>query len=312
MEDVTRTLAQMAVTVLMPAYNAESTIQIAIRSIMDQTYRNWTLLVIDDGSTDRTASWCEALARKDSRIKCYRCEHRGLCGALNFGLTLIQTKYVARMDADDIAHPSRLTKQMAFIEREPEVKVLGTHGYRMNDKLQRLTGLAEGPTTRAAYEDLLRRSELFFLIHSSVVADRDVILNYGGYAESDFPAEDIALWTRIAQDHVVLSLPEELVGYRISRGGISNSVLWKMILQWARIKSNLQHGTSLTFEEFEACVNANAGLRRRFRRGFLQKSTFRNGAWYLFNGKPVRGIGYLLASTALQPGTAVQRVLRWR
>src|SRR6476646_2234200 len=115
-----------SVTVLMTAYNAESTVEAAIRSILHQTYRNWPLLVIDDGSTDRTADICQGMAREDGRITVMRPGRLGFCSVLNLGLKSIQTRYVARLDADDIAYPNRLEMQMQFLASNPQVKVLAT------------------------------------------------------------------------------------------------------------------------------------------------------------------------------------------
>src|SRR3954464_12731722 len=104
------------VTVLMPAYNAAETIESAVRSVIDQTWKHWQLLVVNDGSTDRTQAILEELAAGDRRIRVFNSpKNAGLCASLNLGLSMISTRYVARMDADDLCYPTRLERQMEFL-----------------------------------------------------------------------------------------------------------------------------------------------------------------------------------------------------
>src|SRR5262249_39396531 len=131
-----------------------------------------------------------------------------------------------------------------------EVKVLGTLGQRITRSGKVITRLGQGPATVEEYRRQLRQRKPFFILNSSMIADREILLRYGGYLWDDYPADDTALYTRIARDHPVLTLPEELVGYRISPGGITSQTSWKMVMQFKRIDYNLEHGTDLDFEAF--------------------------------------------------------------
>jgi glycosyltransferase involved in cell wall biosynthesis len=299
------------VSVLMPAYNAAGTIEAAVRSIIGQTFTDWRLLIIDDGSTDATPEICERLSASDPRILYRRSEHLGVYGVSTLGLRLLGSRYVARMDADDISYSERLARQMEFLSRHPEVKVLGTRAYRINDRGRRITLLGDGPATLAEYQAQLARRELFFLLHSSVVADRQTMLEHGGYRREDYPAEDVALFTRIAQHHPVLMLPNRLVGYRVTLGGISTTTQERMILQWMRFHHNLQHGESLTCEQYAQRIRRSLRARARLRMGCLYKSAVRRGAYYFFNGRLLLGACYLLAGAVFEPWTVAKRVLRW-
>jgi len=113
------------VSIIMPAYNAHATIEGAISSIQNQTYKDWELLILDDGSTDRTADKVEAF--KDTRIKYYKSTKRlGIAGRLNEGILMAKGKYVARMDADDVSLSARIEKQVTFMEEHSEIDLLGT------------------------------------------------------------------------------------------------------------------------------------------------------------------------------------------
>jgi glycosyltransferase involved in cell wall biosynthesis len=113
------------VSIVMPVYNAASTIEAAIYSIINQTYQNWELLILDDGSTDGTPGNVSQFG--DKRINYYKSEKRiGVAKRLNEGVLLAGGKYIARMDADDLSFPERIEKQVAFMEAHPETDLLGT------------------------------------------------------------------------------------------------------------------------------------------------------------------------------------------
>ena len=119
---------QPLISVLLPAYNAELDIAAAIRSLLGQTYKNYELLIIDDGSTDNTVKVVESF--NDPRIKLIRNEKNlKLPKTLNKAIDLAQGKYCARADADDLSMPRRFEKQVAFLESHPEVDVVGTPMY---------------------------------------------------------------------------------------------------------------------------------------------------------------------------------------
>src|SRR5438093_1473162 len=115
-------MRQPTATILLPTYNAAAWLGGAIDSLLGQSYRDFELLVIDDGSTDQTPSLLNTY--KDDRIRVLRHEHNsGLIASLNHGIDVAKGKFIARMDADDVSHPRRLERQLAFLERHPEVGV---------------------------------------------------------------------------------------------------------------------------------------------------------------------------------------------
>lgn len=205
------------VTVLMPAYNAERYVAEAVRSILAQTWRDFELLVIDDGSTDGTLKALQAL--DDPRLRIERNPgNLGLIATLNRGLELARGRYVARMDADDVARPQRLALQIAYLEAHPDIAVLGAAVDLIDSEGRRFSGL-RFPTSSTEIHRLLLVD--CCLVHPTVVFRRDIVLAAGGYDPKARHAEDYELWLRLADQHRLANLPEALLGYRIHPAQVS-------------------------------------------------------------------------------------------
>ena len=116
------------VSVVMPVFNGEAFVKEALESILNQSFKQFEIVVINDGSTDKTQEIVTRLASKDARIRLINHpKNSGLIPCLNEGLELAQGNYIARMDADDIAHPIRLQRQFEFLESNPQVIVCGSY-----------------------------------------------------------------------------------------------------------------------------------------------------------------------------------------
>ncbi|MEM8893884.1 MAG: glycosyltransferase family 2 protein [Bacteroidota bacterium] len=113
------------VSILLPFYNAASTLNQAVDSIVNQSLTHWELILVDNASTDGSSLLAEKWAKRDSRIQLTRCEQQGIAHALNQGLELVDSDFIARMDADDVSCSNRLEKQLNFLEENPEVDVIG-------------------------------------------------------------------------------------------------------------------------------------------------------------------------------------------
>ena len=111
------------VSVLMPCHNVAATIDETMRSLIEQTHAQFEIVAVDDGSTDNSLELLQAWAQRDERVRVLQQAHTGIIEALNTGLKACQGDYIARMDADDLAHPQRLEKQAAFLDSRPEIAV---------------------------------------------------------------------------------------------------------------------------------------------------------------------------------------------
>ena len=132
-----------SISVVMSVYNGERYIRESVESILNQTYRDFEFILMDDASKDRTASLCRGYQKKDPRIRFYsNRENLGLTASLNKGIALAKGKWIARMDSDDVSVPERFEKQMAFLKKNPAVKLLGTRGYMVDEEGKRLSLIA--------------------------------------------------------------------------------------------------------------------------------------------------------------------------
>lgn len=203
------------VSVVLPVYNAEPFVVEAVESILRQTLTAFELVVIDDGSTDRSPVLLAGLAARDPRIRLISRENRGLTRSLNEGLEIATGEYVAIMNADDVALPARLGKQAAFLDAHPRVAAVGTQTRLLGDDRSRgpVTRLPESPDAMRAF--LLKASPL---AHPSVMMRRSAVLAVGGYRPQMEPAEDYDLWLRLAEQHDLANLPDALLEYRVHSG----------------------------------------------------------------------------------------------
>ncbi|MEN6347794.1 MAG: glycosyltransferase family 2 protein [Syntrophomonas sp.] len=196
------------VTVLMAVHNGVPYLRTAIDSILRQTYPNFEFIIIDDASTD-TSSWQIASCR-DSRIRLFSNIHKlRLAGSLNRGLQSARGKYIARMDADDICHPARLAKQVAFMEEHPDIGVCGTWLVCFGEKNQ-LWDYAVDPEIILC--NLLFQNQL---AHATVMMRREWMLDNSLYYNPEFiESEDYELWARFSEHFALANLPEVLYMYR--------------------------------------------------------------------------------------------------
>ena len=135
------------VVVVMPAYNAEDFIKPAVDSILNQTYKDFELIIVDDGSTDKTLEIARAYETQDDRVRVICKNNGGPAEAMNTGLKEARYPWVAVMHSDDIALPDRFARQMQAVEANPDVVIWGTNGYHINSKGDRLSVFKVGPTT---------------------------------------------------------------------------------------------------------------------------------------------------------------------
>jgi glycosyltransferase involved in cell wall biosynthesis len=209
-------MTKPSVSVVMSVYNEEAYVAAAIESILNQTFKDFEFIIIDDGSADGTADIIRTYEKTDSRIKAIRQENRGLIAVLNRGCKLSQGKYIARMDADDISLPTRFEKQFEFLEQHPEVGVVGT--WTMVYKNRIFDHIWQTPKC----PELIPWG-LFFktaVIHGSVMMRPHVLASAGYYRSRALYVEDYDLWARLVDRTKFANIPEALYVYNIGHGNI--------------------------------------------------------------------------------------------
>lgn len=205
------------VSVLMPCYNAAETLPSALESLTRQALTDFELIAVDDGSTDETITLLRTWAADDARLNIFSQAHRGIVKALNTGLNVCQADYVARMDADDLAHPDRLARQIAFLDQHPDTALVGCQvkAFPPGEVRRGFEIYLEWQNSLLTDESI--RREIFVespLAHPSVMVRKNWILEVGGYQEHGWP-EDYDLWLRLYLAGARFAkLPEVLLEWR--------------------------------------------------------------------------------------------------
>ncbi len=221
------------VAVLMAAYNAEKTLPAAVDSILASTVP-CDLYLIDDCSRFPV----EQVIGERANLTIIRLpRNHGLAAALNVGLTHIlprNYKYIARMDADDVSHPHRFATQIAFLERHPEVALVGSGARFIDDRNGALVMYYVPPLTHGEVRRALYFNNCF--VHPTWLWRSETLKAIGPYS-LDFPAaEDYEFMRRAVERTVVANVPEYLIDYRISTGGISVSKRQRQLLDRLKIQ----------------------------------------------------------------------------
>jgi len=202
------------VSIVMPVMNAARTLPTTLRSIRWQTYLNWELILIDDGSRDATLAMAQACAADDSRVRVIEGgANAGLAARLNQGIALARGPYIARMDADDIAYPGRLAAQVKFMLAHPECDLLGVAAVIFDD-----AGALRGrfPPRRTHAEICVSPWSGFALPHPTWLGRREWFVRYG-YRPDYKKTQDQDLLLRAYTESRFACLEEVLLGYRQER-----------------------------------------------------------------------------------------------
>lgn len=210
--------ATPVVTVVMPVRNAARYLAEAIESILSQTFRDFELLIVDDGSTDETPKILAKFQARDRRVSVHRLPGGGLSAALNHGCSLARGSLIARMDGDDVALAERLERQVEFLAVRTDVVLLGT-AHTEIDSEGSVLGMTVYPTDPEAVAARLPVKNC--IAHPTVMFSRCAFESVGGYRRAFFPAEDYDLWLRLGDRYAMANLPEPLLQYRLHSGSAS-------------------------------------------------------------------------------------------
>lgn len=223
---------QPEVTVLMSVYNGEKFLHEAIQSIINQTYKNYEFIIINDASNDHTEQIIKSFS--DRRIRYFKNnENLGLASCLNKGILLSKGKYIARMDADDISMPTRLEKQVCFMNENPDCGVLGTW-----IKLFPVGKTIKPPLVHEEIYALLFQNNA--IAHPSAILRTKVIIDNHCLFNPDFKmAQDYELWSRLIEITKFSNLPEILLLYRRHQFQISSYANKEQLVYDLRVKEFL-------------------------------------------------------------------------
>lgn len=303
------------VSVLLPVWNSERWIAQAVESLLGQTFRDFELLALDDGSTDATPGILARYAERDARVRAVSLPHRGLVATLNEGVAQARGELLARMDADDVSRPERLALQVAYLDRHPECVALGAEVLLVDPDGAPIRR-GDVPVESAAIEAELLRGRGEALTHPVAMLRSEAVRAAGGYR--DVAAEDVDLYLRLAERGRLANLPETLLEYRqhFEKLCVRRACEIRASLEQTVREGRVRRG--LTVPDAPLLPPVAAGLpeieyRRRWIResieaGFL--ATARKHAWAALREEPgsVRSWQYLVRALL---GLRLEGVKRW-
>jgi len=265
------------VSVIIPCFNAEPFLAETLESVCDQTYPQLEILVVDDGSTDRTATIAEEFARRDARVRLLQKPNGGLSSARNFGIDHAGGQYLAFVDGDDLWHPSKIEKHVAHLEGDEAIGVsysatqfINTAGRKLHRRFPKMHNLTD--------YDLFCRNPV--TTGSTAVFRREVFAHHR-FDETLFGYEDVDCWLRIAfappRKWRFEGIPELLTLYRVHAQSLSNNYdrqhesavrAWKKALDYApeqaRRFASLAEAFQLRFYARRAIASRNFPAARQF------------------------------------------------
>lgn len=205
-------------TVIMPVYNGEKYLEEAINSVLNQTYTKFTLLVLNDNSTDSTPAILKKYQEQDHRVRVInKTENQGPANLRNEGIELAKTEFIALLDADDIALPTRFEKQINYLKANPNVGVCGTWFTIFGDKKEKIL-------KHAVNHDALKVQFLNSCgIGNPTVMFKKSVLGNLRFEHQYVPAEDYGLWSQLIAKTKFYNIPESLLRYRWHPGNISQT-----------------------------------------------------------------------------------------
>jgi len=212
------------ISIITPIFNGQVFLKDTIETVLNQSYSNWELLLIDDGSTDNSKTICEAFCKQDKRIKYYYKSNGGQASARNLGINKAKGKWVALLDADDLWHPTKLEKQIDSLEQYPDATLCFTNTLAfentISNEIYNFDTKTFGLLEKNFFLDVFVSS---YVSNSSLVIKKDVLLQARLYNEKEIirGSEDWELLLRLLhKNNRIVGVKEKLLFYRIHDGGI--------------------------------------------------------------------------------------------
>lgn len=282
---------EILITVIMPVYNEVKYLPSAINSILNQTEQRFFLFIIDDGSTDGSREYLKKIT--SDKIKVYFPRRQGLIKTLNFGLSLVETPYVAIMDADDISHPLRLERELGLLQLNSGISLVGTSAEYIGDNDKGRSIRIKMPTEDYEIKDGLKKGQ-FVIIHSTMMARRSLFEKLNGYSEKSFPNPDYDLFLRAVSFGKFANITELYSKVRFHK----ESHTFKMFPQIIKnLSESIEHND----------YNLRQSIIKNYFRNFkiqIQKSSigvYRKGVLNYVNDRVLVGVLLILLSGIINP-----------
>lgn len=288
------TLEICKLSVILPIYNGMPYLRDSINSLLNQTFHNFVVYAIDNGSTDGTQEYISGL--KNPQIIYIRLKEKNFVKALNVGLDLVNTPFVARMDSDDISHPSRFEKQIKFLEKNDKIKLVGSNGQYINTANNRHLDINVPLSHEEIIQSMLKSRNA--IIHASIMFRYDIIRLYGKYDTNYFPCEDYELFLRIGDKIKFANIPDRLYQFRITE----NSILAKSIKESIKLYYHISSKYSPKYNNSIYDINTKYFQLNIWQElDVISLSIYRKGLNYYLNKNKIIGYYYFLIASFINP-----------
>jgi FkbM family methyltransferase len=201
------------VSVIMPVWNSDLYLDEAVESVLNQTFDDFELIALDDGSTDRSLEILHNFSKQDPRVKVISFEHQGYSPLLNLGLSIAKGEYIARMDSDDVCLPARFEKQVLFLDNHSEYVAVGSQAIKIDPESDPI-GYTDFPLTHDAI-DMSQIDGRGKIMHPASMIRQSALSKIDGYRPEFEPGEDFDLFLRLAEVGKLANLPDSLLKYRM-------------------------------------------------------------------------------------------------
>ena len=298
------------VTVLMTVYNGMPYLKKAVDSVLQQTHEDFVFVIVDDGSTDGTSQFLADL--DDPRVVKLHQENQGTAVAANLGLKSVTTRFVARMDADDIAMSDRLEKQFRFMTDNPDVGIDGAQVAPVGER-----GHGNSLALPTDHRDIFHQmmAGRHGLAHSSIMIRTEVLKELGGYWSLPL-IDDWDMMLRVGEVSKLANINEVLLHYRVHAGSLNGSSMWRMHrhISYAidRAKRRQSSSQLISFEEFEQQLDRRPFLQRFGEIVHVHAMThYRLAVAELYGGHKIKGTARLGYAALCSPSRTFHRFGRW-
>ena len=299
------------VTIIVPIYNGAAYLAETLQSLLSQTFTNYELLAIDDGSTDNSADVVRSL--RDDRICLIQKDNSGLCHTLNLGIAEAKAPYIARSDQDDVSFPNRLERQLRVMEDHPEALGVLSYVTKLGSKhtWSNADRFVMAPGELKEYQPMEDGS----LEPSTIFIRTAALRSIGGFRQAYYPVDDWDMECRLAQVGKLLIMCEPLIAYRFQENANTYRVYAELRnkTRWTKdsYRRRLQYNPELTYDQFMLAQPNDIWSRlNRFRKD-SSKLHMRTAGNRFLDGHYLAAIGHLFTGVVLNPADMTRRVWRY-
>jgi glycosyltransferase involved in cell wall biosynthesis len=304
----------MQTSIIMPAFNEERYIAEAIESVLGQTWQDFELIILDDGSKDRTLEIGQSYALRDSRVRVESHANMGIAPTLNKGLALSTSEWVVQMHADDVMMPNRIERQLAFVAEHPELAAASSWIKHINAEGKVIARGNSPLITHEAVQKIFIANGLIGICHPACILRKSAVQAVGGYREQFRVNEDADLWSRLLENgYKILVQPECLLKYRIHAGSASIARARTIYQQLHWVKDGMlrrrRGEREVSWPEF-VCLRRNRPwyVRLNAERKDMAKVLHKAAVFQFGQRKYYLAVPTVIASMILQPGYTIPQV----